>query len=142
MGSNAPGAPGSSGMTPPGTVSSLPPGTTMTTTPACATSPLAHAGTVIRRLTTWEYVNSVADVLGTARCRPRASRRRVGIGDLLPADIRANGFSNDSGGQLVSLDHTTAYQAAADAVGRAALAAVRELARAVRDLHDYGGDVP
>jgi hypothetical protein len=109
VGSSGQGPPATSGTTPPGTVSSLPPGTTMATTPACASAPLAHAGTTIRRLTAWEYVNSVADVLGA----PATS----GVGDLLPADIRANGFSNDAGGQLVSLDHTTAYQAAADAVG-------------------------
>ena len=109
VGSNGPGAPGTSGTTPSGTVSSLPPGTTMTTTAACATAPLAHAGTGVRRLTRWEYVNSVTDVLGAAAS--------TGVGDLLPADIRANGFSNDFGGQLVSLDHTTSYQAAADAAG-------------------------
>jgi hypothetical protein len=93
----------------PGTMSSLPPGTTMTSDPACASAPLAHAGTVVRRLTGWEYVNSVSDVLGAGAS--------TGVFDLLPPDIRANGFSNDSGGQLVSLDHTTAYSAAADAVG-------------------------
>jgi hypothetical protein len=112
VGSSGAGAPGVSGTTGPGTVSTLPPGTTMNTTPACASAPLAHAGTVIRRLTAWEYVNSIADVLPTLGAPASA-----GLVDLLPADIRANGFSNDSGGQLVSLDHTTAYQAAADAVG-------------------------
>jgi hypothetical protein len=109
VGTMSPGGPGPSGTAPPGTVSSLPPGTTMTTTPSCASAPLAHAGTVIRRLTGWEYVNSVSDVLGAPAS--------VGVFALLPADIRANGFSNDAGGQLVSLDHTTAYSAAADAVG-------------------------
>jgi hypothetical protein len=104
------GTVGAGGMAP-GTVSSLPPGTTMTTTPACATAPLAHAGTLVRRLTRWEYVNSVTDILGAPAS--------AGVGDLLPPDIRANGFSNDFGGQLVSLDHTTSYQAAADAVGAA-----------------------
>jgi hypothetical protein len=81
----------------------------MTTTAACASSPLAHAGAAVRRLTAWEYVNSIGDVLGAPAS--------AGLADLLPPDIRANGFSNDTGGQLVSLDHTTAYQAAADAVG-------------------------
>jgi len=110
-GAGGSGMPGTSGTTtsPPGTVSSLPPGTTMTTTASCASSPLAHTGTAIRRLTTWEYVNTVSDVLGAPAS--------TGVFDLLPPDIRANGFSNDSGGQLVSLDHTTAYSAAADAVG-------------------------
>jgi hypothetical protein len=106
VGVNTPGAPGTST---PGTVSSLPPGTTMTTTPACASAPLAHTGTVIRRLTAWEYLNSVSDVFGASAT--------TGVSDLLPADIRANGFSNDAGGQLVSLDLTTAYQGSADAVG-------------------------
>jgi Protein of unknown function (DUF1592)/Protein of unknown function (DUF1588)/Protein of unknown function (DUF1595)/Protein of unknown function (DUF1585)/Protein of unknown function (DUF1587) len=101
--------PGATGGVAPGTVGSLPPGTTMTSTPACATAPLAHAGTLVRRLTIWEYANSIADLFGA----PAAT----GLGDLLPPDIRANGFSNDFGGQLVSLDHTTAYQAAADSVG-------------------------
>jgi hypothetical protein len=110
-GAGSGGPAGTTGPTGPGTVSSLPPGTTMTTTPACASAPLAHAGTSVRRLTAWEYVNSVADILNVPAS--------AGIGDLLPADIRANGFSNDFGGQLVSLDHTTAYQAAADAVGAA-----------------------
>jgi hypothetical protein len=103
------GGAGSGGGMAPGTVSSLPPGTTMTTTAACASAPLARAGTLVRRLTRWEYVNSVTDVLGAPA--------GAAIADLLPADIRANGFSNDFGGQLVSLDHATGYQAAADAVG-------------------------
>ncbi|HVZ72028.1 MAG TPA: DUF1592 domain-containing protein [Polyangia bacterium] len=97
-----------------GTVSSLPPGSTMTTTPACKSAPLATGNAYLRRLTRWEYVNSVADVLKIAA--------PTGLPDLLPPDIRANGFSNDFGGQLVSLDHVTAYSDAADAVG-AALAA-------------------
>src|SRR5262245_58503611 len=86
-GTGGPAAPPAPGGTAPGTMSSLPPGTTMTSTPACASAPLAHAGTVIRRLTRWEYVNSVGDVLG-----PTAS---AGVANLLPPDIRANGFSND-----------------------------------------------
>jgi hypothetical protein len=38
---------------------------------------------------------------------------------LLPADIHSNGFSNDNGGQLATLDVATGYQQAADAVGAA-----------------------
>jgi hypothetical protein len=94
-----------------GTVSSLPPGTTMTTTPACANAPLASGGAYIRRLTRWEYANSVADIFKVAP--------PMGLADLLPADIRANGFSNDFAGQLVSLEHVTSYSGAADAVGAA-----------------------
>ncbi|HSZ84072.1 MAG TPA: DUF1587 domain-containing protein, partial [Polyangia bacterium] len=102
---------GASGATGPGTVSSLPPGSTMTTSAACASAPLAHAGAYIRRLTAWEYVNTVTDILNVPTT--------VDLVDVLPADIRANGFSNDSGGQLVSLDHASGYSAAADAVGLA-----------------------
>jgi hypothetical protein len=105
------GAPGTTGNQPPGTVASLPPGTTMTTTPACGSAALAHPGAYIRRLTAWEYVNTIADVLNVPET--------AGVGDLLPADIRANGFSNDTGGQLVSLDHASGYSAGADAVGAA-----------------------
>jgi Protein of unknown function (DUF1592)/Protein of unknown function (DUF1588)/Protein of unknown function (DUF1587)/Protein of unknown function (DUF1595)/Protein of unknown function (DUF1585) len=94
-----------------GTVSSLPPGTTMTTTPACANAPLATGGAYIRRLTRWEYANTVSDLFKVAA--------PAGLADLLPADIRANGFSNDFAGQLVSLEHVTAYSGAADAVGAA-----------------------
>ncbi|HTA20663.1 MAG TPA: DUF1592 domain-containing protein [Polyangia bacterium] len=105
------GGAGASGATGPGTVSSLPPGTTMTTSAACASAPLAHAGAYLRRLTAWEYVNTVTDILNVPTT--------VDLADALPADIRANGFSNDSGGQLVSLDHASGYSAAADAVGAA-----------------------
>jgi hypothetical protein len=105
-GSQAPGTatgPGS------GTVSSLPPGTTTTTSSACASASLASGNAYIRRLTRWEYANTVADVLKVPTTPD--------FTDLLPSDIRANGFSNDFGGQLVSLDHVAAYQQAADAVG-------------------------
>ncbi|HEX4405592.1 MAG TPA: DUF1592 domain-containing protein [Polyangia bacterium] len=105
------GGAGASGATGPGTVSSLPPGTTMTTSAACAAAPLAHSGAYLRRLTAWEYVNTVTDILDVPST--------VDLVDALPADIRANGFSNDSGGQLVSLDHASGYSAAADAVGAA-----------------------
>jgi hypothetical protein len=95
----------------PGTANTLAPGTTATTTPACANAPLAQGSAYVRRLTRWEYANTVADVLKVPA--------PAGLSDMLPADIRANGFSNDFAGQLVSLDHVTAYQGAADAVGAA-----------------------
>ncbi|MDB4982504.1 MAG: Planctomycete cytochrome, partial [Myxococcales bacterium] len=92
-----------------GTVGSLPPGTTMTMTAACANAPLATGGAYVRRLTRWEYANTITDLFKVAA--------PTGLPDLLPADIRANGFSNDFAGQLVSLEHVTAYSGAADAVG-------------------------
>jgi Protein of unknown function (DUF1592)/Protein of unknown function (DUF1588)/Protein of unknown function (DUF1595)/Protein of unknown function (DUF1587)/Protein of unknown function (DUF1585) len=105
---------------PPGTVGSLPPGTTMTMTSACASAPLAHAGAYVRRLARWEYANTVTDTLKVAMTPATI--------DLLPADIRANGFANDTGGQLVSLDHATGYQLTADAVGAALAGAPNWLA--------------
>jgi hypothetical protein len=113
---SGPGAqpPGSS-TTGPGTVSSLPPGTVMTTTPACASAPLASGSAYLRRLTAWEYGNTIEDVL-----KVPATPDMLGT---LPSDIRANGFSNDFGGQLVSLDLTTGYQQTADTVGVALTAA-------------------
>jgi Protein of unknown function (DUF1592)/Protein of unknown function (DUF1588)/Protein of unknown function (DUF1595)/Protein of unknown function (DUF1587)/Protein of unknown function (DUF1585) len=110
--SNPPGTQ-TPGVTGPGTVSSLPPGTVMTRTPACASAPLATGSAYLRRLTTWEYANTVEDILGV-KATPDSLPDLLGT---LPPDIRANGFSNDFGGQLVSLDHVTAYQQAADAVG-------------------------
>jgi hypothetical protein len=83
----------------------------MTTSATCAAAPLAHAGAYVRRLTRWEYANTVTDVLKV----PMAPATT----DLLPADIRANGFANDTGGQLVSLDHASSYQQTADAIGAA-----------------------
>jgi Protein of unknown function (DUF1592)/Protein of unknown function (DUF1588)/Protein of unknown function (DUF1587)/Protein of unknown function (DUF1595)/Protein of unknown function (DUF1585) len=109
-GSSVTGAAGAAGAGS-GTVSSLPPGTTMTMTPACANAPLATGGAYVRRLTRWEYANTVADLFKVPA--------PTGLPDLLPADIRANGFSNDFAGQLVSLEHVTAYSGAADAVGAA-----------------------
>jgi len=112
---SGPGAqtPGGS-TTGPGTVSSLPPGSVVSSTPACASAPLATGSAYLRRLTAWEYANTVADVL-----KVQATPETPDLLGTLPADIRANGFSNDFGGQLVSLDMTTAYQQTADAVGAA-----------------------
>jgi len=80
------------------------------TSPQCATAPLASGVAYIRRLTGWEYANTIADVLNVTG---------VDTASLLLPDIRANGFSNDYGGQLATPDHAAAYQAAADAVGAA-----------------------
>jgi hypothetical protein len=110
LGSSMTGAAGAAGAGS-GTVSSLPPGTTMTTTPACANAPLATGGAYVRRLTRWEYANTVADLFKMPV--------PTGLPELLPADIRANGFSNDFAGQLVSLEHVSAYSGSADAVGAA-----------------------
>jgi hypothetical protein len=80
------------------------------TSPQCANAPLASGVAYIRRLTRWEYANTVADVLNVTGVDTTA---------LVLPDIRANGFSNDFGGQLADADHAGAYQAAADAVGAA-----------------------
>jgi hypothetical protein len=72
-------------------------------------APLATGNAYVRRLTAWEYANTVADVLNV-----------TGV-DMtgLPSDIRANGFSNDSAGQLADVDHAGHYQVVADTVGAA-----------------------
>ena len=81
----------------------------VSTTP-CAGMVASQSPVVVRRLTRWEYANTVADVFN------------VSIGpDLdntpLPPDIRSNGFSNDVGGQLATTAQAEAYQKMADAVG-------------------------
>jgi hypothetical protein len=81
----------------------------------CTGAPLAIGDAYVRRLTTWEYINTVSDILGwPAQTDPTSIGTLTG---LLPADIHSNGFSNDYGGQLATLDAATAYQQAADAVG-------------------------
>jgi hypothetical protein len=79
----------------------------------CQNAPLATGVAYVRRLTAWEYANTVADVLNVTGADMTAAAA------LLLPDIRSNGFSNDSPGQLADLDHATHYQAAADAVGAA-----------------------
>jgi hypothetical protein len=81
------------------------------TAASCASAPMASGIAYIRRLTGWEYVNTIADVLGVTMTPDMTN--------LLPADIHANGFSNDAAGQLATLDAATAYQQTADAVGAA-----------------------
>lgn len=81
----------------------------------CNAAPLATGDAYVRRLTHWEYTNTVSDVLGWPAQTDQASLAT--LTGLLPADIHSNGFSNDYGGQLATLDAATAYQQAADAVG-------------------------
>jgi hypothetical protein len=64
---------------------------------------------VARRLTRWEYENSVADVLGV--------QMGTTLDSLILPDIRSNGFSNDVGGQLATVAQADAYSQAADSVG-------------------------
>lgn len=60
-----------------------------------------QGGSIVRRLTTVEYVNTVADTLGVDIAADAETR--------LPADLRADGFSNQVGGLLVTFDHIEAY---------------------------------
>jgi hypothetical protein len=108
--STGPGSSSSVGSGPGAVGSSGGPGSGLATSPQCATAPLASGPAYIRRLTRWEYTNTIADVLNVTG---------VDTASLLLPDIRANGFSNDYGGQLATPDHAAAYQAAADAVSAA-----------------------
>ena len=74
----------------------------------CQAAPLATGSAYVRRLTRWEYVNTIADTLNV--------RVDDATSALIPADIRANGFSNDFGGQLASFDNAQGYSKTADAV--------------------------
>ena len=98
--------------------------------PAC----LAPAAPFVRRLTRWEYTNTVADVLGV--------HLDDGTLALLPDDLRANGFSNDSSGQSALSDIGARYAKVADATALAlaqapnwlaALATCNATAAACRD---------
>jgi hypothetical protein len=89
--------------------SSGPGGPSGGSTAACVTT--ASSPIVARRLTLWEYENSVADVLGV--------QMGAELEGLIVPDIRSNGFSNDVGGQLATVAHADAYNKAADAVGTA-----------------------
>src|SRR5260370_1277575 len=85
--------------------------TTGGTPPSCVDTASSTSPVVVRRLTRWEYANTVADVLGMPIV--------LDLTALLPPDIRSNGFSNDIGGQLATAAHADAYQKTADAVGAA-----------------------
>src|SRR5258708_9592898 len=102
--------PAGSGSTPVGSSAAVSAGGSLAQSPQCANAPLASGVAYVRRLTRWEYANTVADVLNVTGVDTTA---------LVLPDIRANGFSNDFGGQLADPDHAAAYQAAADAVGAA-----------------------
>lgn len=60
-----------------------------------------QGGSVVRRLTTAEYVNTVADTLAVDIAADAQTR--------LPADLRSDGFSNQVGGMVVTFDHIEAY---------------------------------
>jgi len=97
---------GSSGVT--GATNNPGGGTMVQTSPQCASAPLATGTSYVRRLTRWEYANSVSDSLNV-----RLSDTTLG---LIPSDIRANGFSNDFGGQLASFDNADQYSKTAEGV--------------------------
>ena len=69
---------------------------------------LAPGAPFVRRLTGWEYANTVADTLNV--------RLDAATLALLPPDFRANGFSNDLGAQQVLFDSGDRYAKTADAV--------------------------
>jgi len=75
----------------------------------CMAAPLATGSAYVRRLTRWEYANTIADTLNVHLDDTTTA--------LIPSDIRANGFSNDFGGQLASFDNADQYSKTADAVG-------------------------
>ena len=79
----------------------------MTQSPPC----LAPRAPYVRRLTSWEYANTVADTLNVQLDSATLA--------LLPPDNRANGFSNDSTAQLVSFDAGARYAQTADAIATA-----------------------
>lgn len=67
---------------------------------SCAATPVAPIDTVVRRLTRFEYQNTVGDLLG------------VDISDqmeLLPIETRPAGFSNDALSLIVTFEHIDGY---------------------------------
>src|SRR5712691_10264895 len=73
----------------------------------CLSAPMATGTAYLRRLTRWEYANTVTDTLSV-----RLDDAALG---LIPSDIRANGFSNDFGGQLATFENADHYDKAAEA---------------------------
>ncbi len=66
----------------------------------CADAEDSH-DLLVRRLTRFEYANTVQDVL--------AVDLREDVEALLPEDIRVDGFSNNVGAQVVTFGHIEAY---------------------------------
>lgn len=74
--------------------------------PASETQALCADEPFARRLTVAEYVASVRDVLGVDIAAEAAT--------ALPADLRADGFSNTAGALIVTLDHVEGYDELAE----------------------------
>ncbi|MEM7156936.1 MAG: DUF1592 domain-containing protein [Myxococcota bacterium] len=72
---------------------------------ACASE---QGASVVRRLTTVEYVNTVHDMFGVDITSDAEA--------LLPADLRSEGFSNQVSGLLVTYDHIEAYHDLAELI--------------------------
>lgn len=68
---------------------------------ACTDVPVDPGPSLARRLTNWEYVNTISQTFGVDVATEAA--------DALPPDFRAGGFSNNNDALLVTLDHTEAY---------------------------------
>lgn len=66
--------------------------------PQCAAE---QSGAIVRRLTTVEYVNTVLDTMEVDIS--------ADVEAQLPEDLRADGFSNQVNGLLVTFDHVEAY---------------------------------
>ncbi len=60
-----------------------------------------QGASIVRRLTTVEYSNTVFDTLGVDIAADAEA--------VLPADLRSNGFSNQVSGLLVTFDHIEGY---------------------------------
>ncbi|MEM9194279.1 MAG: DUF1592 domain-containing protein [Myxococcota bacterium] len=77
----------------------------------CNDDGLDPGPSLVRRLTVSEYVNSVRAVLGV-------DIENAAV-QAIPADLRADGFSNTAGALVVTLEHIAAYESlAANAVSQ------------------------
>ena len=67
----------------------------------CEGLPIDPGPGLARRLTNWEYTNTVQQTFGVDVSAE--------VAEKLPADLRAGGFTNTNDAMLVTLDHTEAY---------------------------------
>lgn len=87
-------------------------------------------GTTLRRLTRFEYNNTVRDLLGT----------QTFPADGFPSEELANGFGNDAGAQSVSSLLAEQYNVAAEALAVEATATPEAFARIAPCSSDLGDD--
>ncbi|MCH9686880.1 MAG: DUF1592 domain-containing protein [Deltaproteobacteria bacterium] len=67
-----------------------------------------QGGSIIRRMTTIEYANTVLDTLGVEIL--------ADVQAILPADLRSDGFSNQTAGLLVTYGHIEGYHDLAELI--------------------------